>query len=41
MEKALFKTPMEYTLIEMEKAWFYERVFFEVVIGMVKDKKTS
>ena len=23
----------------MEKAWFYERLFFEVVIVMMKDKK--
>ena len=23
----------------MEKAWFYERLFFEVVIVMEKDKK--
>ena len=23
----------------MEKAWFYEKLFFEVVIVMVKDKK--
>ena len=24
----------------MEKAWFYKRLFFEVVIVMVKEKKT-
>ena len=35
-------TPMEYKLMfiaPMEKAWFYEKLFFEVVIVMVKDKK--
>ena len=25
----------------MEKTWFYERLFFEVVIVMIKDKKYS
>ena len=33
---------MEYTLIlysPMEKGWFYEILFFQVVIVMVKDKK--
>ena len=33
---------MEYTLIiysPMEKVWFYEILFFQVVIVMVKDKK--
>ena len=35
-------TPMEYNLMfiaPIEKAWFYEKLFFEVVIVMVKDKK--
>ena len=39
--------PMEYTPMiirngiysPMDKAWFYERFFFEVVIVMVKDKR--
>ena len=25
----------------MEKAWFYERLFFEMAIVMVKDKKDT
>ena len=34
--------PIEYTLtviVPMEKAWFYEKLFSEVVMVMVKDKK--
>ena len=34
--------PMEYTLMsytQMQKAWFYERLFFEVVIVMLKANK--
>ena len=34
----------EYSLVvysPMEKAWFYKRLFFEVVIIMVKGKKYS
>ena len=36
--------PMEYTsqfIAPMEKAWFYEILFFEVVIVMAKDKKNT
>ena len=45
MEKAWFITPQEYSpngkaiMTPMEKTWFYEKLFFEVVIVMVKDKK--
>ena len=42
VEKALW-SPMEYSLMvysPMEKVLLYERLFFEVVIVMVKDKKT-
>ena len=49
MEKTWFMAPMEKTLwsqwnlpswsiAPMEKAWLCERLFFEVVIIMVKDK---
>ena len=34
MKKVWFTAPME-------KAWFYERWFFDVVIVMVKDKKDA
>ena len=40
-------TPMEYNpngkdiMAPMEKTCFYERLFLEVVIVMVKDKKTQ
>ena len=27
------------TTVQMEKAWLYERLFFEVVIVMIKSKK--
>ena len=30
---------MKKTLAPMEKAWFYERLFCEAVIVLVKDKK--
>ena len=50
MEEAWFMAPMERKLrpqwnvpskftVPMEKAWFYEILFFQVVIVMVKDKK--
>ena len=52
MKKVWFMVPMEKTLwpqlnipswfiAPIEKAWFYERLFFEVVIVMVKDKKNT
>ena len=40
MEKTWFMAPVEYTswfIAQMEKAWFYEGLFFKVVIAMVKD----
>ena len=45
MEKAWFMVPAlwprwdipSWFIAPMEKAWFYERLFFEVVIVMIKD----
>ena len=42
MEKACFRPQWSipsWFVVSMEKAWFYERLFFKVVIVMVKDKK--
>ena len=44
MEKALWTqlNIPSWFIVSMEKAWFYERLFFEVVIIiMLKDKKTQ
>ena len=47
MEKAWFMTPLRYRynvkdiMAIMETTWFCERLFFEVLIVMVKDKKYS
>ena len=47
MKKAWFLTTMEYSpngkgiMTSMEKTWFYQRLSFEIVIVMVKDKKYS
>ena len=45
MQKAWLMAPMEYNpnekgiIVPMEKAWFYKKTFFEVLIVMVKDNK--
>ena len=41
MEKALWSqwNIATWFIASVEKAWFYERLLFEVVIVMVKDKK--
>ena len=42
MEKAWFRLQWNIPsllIAPMEKAWFYERLFFEVAIVMVKAKK--
>ena len=43
MRKALWTQGniVSWFIAPMEKAWFYKRLFFEVVIVMVKDKKYS
>ena len=44
MEKALWTqlNIPSWFIVSMEKAWFYERLFFEmVIIIMAKDKKTQ
>ena len=42
MEKTWFRPQWKITswfIAPMEKEWFCERLFFEVIITMVKDKK--
>ena len=41
MEKALWpqRNITLWVIAPMQKAWFYKRLFFEVAIAMVKDKK--
>ena len=41
MEKALWpqENVTSWFIAPTEKAWFYKRLFFEVVIVMVKEKK--
>ena len=43
MEKVLWAqwNIASWYIAAMEKAWFYKTLFFEVVIVMVKDKKTQ
>ena len=43
MEKTLWPqlNIPSWLIAPMEKAWFYERLIFEVVIIMVKDKKNT
>ena len=43
MEKALWpqRNITLWVIAPMEKAWFYKRLFFEVAIAMVKEKKYS
>ena len=43
IEKALWpqENVISWFIAPMEKAWFYKRLFFDVVIVMVKEKKNS